>query len=94
VEGLDAGTEHGWWTQAFWRMNPYWGYGVRYEEAPAAAVDVTGTERRIGAVVTWFPSEFLRLRLQPSYDRVGGRDGFEALVHLEFGIGAHGAHPY
>lgn len=96
VAGEDAATRNGWWAQAFWRQNAWWGYGLRYEEAPGAALDVTGgTERRVSAVAAWLPSEFERIRLQVGYDRSpGGRDGLEALLQLEFGIGAHGAHPF
>lgn len=95
VPDRPAGTDTGWWAQAFWRQGARWGYGARYEEAPAAAADLAGTERRASALLAWLPSEFQRLRLQVSWDRLpGGRDGLEALLHLEFGIGAHGAHPF
>jgi hypothetical protein len=54
-----------------------------------------GPENRISALASWMPSEFQRIRLQVSYDRLpGGQDGVEALLHLEFAIGAHGAHPF
>jgi hypothetical protein len=92
---LSSEVEHGWWAQGFWRQNAFLGYGLRYEEAPAAGSAAPGTERRGGLVLNWFPSEFSRVALQTSYDRLpGGRDGFEALLHFEFGIGAHGAHPF
>ena len=49
----------------------------------------------MGGVLVWYPSEFLRLRLQGAYDhRPAGQDGLEALLHVEFVIGAHGAHPF
>ena len=55
----------------------------------------SGTEYRATALATWMPSEFQRIRAQVAWDRLpGARDGFEALVHLEFIIGAHGAHPF
>jgi hypothetical protein len=91
----DGGTDGGGWLQAFLRPTPHYGYGLRYEQAPSAGTAPEGTERRVGAVLAWFPSEFQRLRLQLSYDRLpGGQDGLEAILHLEFGIGAHGAHPF
>lgn len=81
--------------QVFWKQGPYLGVGARYDWAPAAGEGEPGTERRLGLVAGWFPSEFQRLRLQVSYDRrPGGADGVEALLHLEFGFGAHGAHPF
>jgi hypothetical protein len=89
------GTETSGYAQLFWRQGAYLGYGVRYDEAPAAGETASGTERRYGAVATWFPSEFQRLRLQASYDvRPGGQDGVEVLLALELGIGSHGAHPF
>ncbi len=94
-ELLSGEPEHGWWAQAFWRQNAFLGYGARYEEAPAAGISAPGTERRASGVLNWYPSEFSRIALQASWDRLpGGVDGFEGLIHFEFGIGAHGAHPF
>jgi hypothetical protein len=93
---LESGKpEHGFWAQAFWRQDAFLGYGARYEEAPAAGSSAPGTERRVAGVLDWYPSEFSRIALETSYDRLpGGRDGFEGLLHFEFAIGAHGAHPF
>ncbi len=92
---IEGGSDTGGYAQVFWRQDAYFGYGVRYDDAPAAGEAAPGTEHRFGALATWFPSEFQRLRLQLSQDvRPGGRAGFEALLGLEFGIGAHGAHPF
>ncbi|HEY6005319.1 MAG TPA: hypothetical protein VIV57_20735 [Anaeromyxobacter sp.] len=92
VEG-ESGT--GGYAQLFFRRDAYWGYGIRYDRAPAAGDAAPGPEHRFGAVGIWYPSEFQRLRLQISYDRApDGRDGVEALLGLEFGIGSHGAHPF
>ncbi|HYG68549.1 MAG TPA: hypothetical protein VD838_12850, partial [Anaeromyxobacteraceae bacterium] len=94
-EGPPSGTDTGWYAQAFWRQGARLGAGVRYEEAPSAGEAEPGTERRATALGTWFLSEYQRIRLQVAYDRLpGGADGVEALVHLEFGIGAHGAHAF
>ncbi len=101
VEGVEGGTDKGGYAQAFWRQGPYYGFGVRYDNAPvgpefgAPEDAAAGTEHRYGALATWFPSEFQRIRLQVSYDkRPGGQDGIEALLALEIGIGSHGAHPF
>jgi hypothetical protein len=89
------GTETGGYAQLFWRQDAYWGWGVRYDDAPAAGEAAPGRERRYSALASWFPSEFQRLRLQLTYDvRPDRQDGVEALLGLEFGIGAHGAHPF
>ena len=90
--GRAARVGRGGYAQAVWRDGPYFAYGARYERAPAVE---GGPEHRVSAVASWLPSEFQRIRLQVSYDRLpGGRDGVEALLHLEFAIGAHGAHPF
>jgi hypothetical protein len=91
-EVTPAGTTYGGYVQALLRDGPYFAYGVRYERAPAVG---GGPEHRASALLSWLPSEFERFRLQVSYDRLpGGTDGIEALLHFEFAIGAHGAHPF
>ncbi len=93
--GLSGPSDWGAYAQAFWRQDAYLGYGIRYDRAPAAPESPRGAEQRLSAVASWFLTEFQRLRLQATWDRrPGGRDGLEALLHLEFGIGAHGAHPF
>jgi hypothetical protein len=83
------------WAQAFWRRSEFVGYGVRYDQAPTAGSSAPGTERRVSAVLDWYPSEFTRVALQPSWDRLpGGKGGLEGLVHFEWAMGAHGAHPF
>jgi hypothetical protein len=85
--------EEGWWVQAFARLDPYWGLGARYEQAPGE--ELPGDEKRIAAVLAWLPSEFQRVRVEVSYDRLpDDTDAVGALLNVEFGIGAHGAHPF
>jgi len=93
--GMGEGTDVGGYAQAFFRRSAHVGYGVRFDAAPAVAAAGEGTEHRFSAIGAWYLSEFQRVRLQVSYDRFPrGQDGLEALLHLEFGIGAHGAHPF
>jgi hypothetical protein len=95
IPDVDEDFETGGWAQAFYRRSARFGYGVRYDWAPSEAPDQDGTEQRWSALASYFPSEFQRVRLQVSYDRLpDGTDGVEALLHLEFGIGPHGAHPF
>jgi hypothetical protein len=92
---LSGKPEHGFWAQAFWRQDAFVGYGLRYEEAPAAGTSAPGTERRASGVLDWYPSEFSRVALEASDDVLpGGRSGLEAIIHFEFILGAHGAHPF
>lgn len=89
------GTETGGYAQVFWRQGAHLGFGVRYDDAPSAGEAGEGRERRYSGIATWFPSEFSRLRLQVSYDtRPERQDGIEAVLALEFAIGAHAAHPF
>jgi hypothetical protein len=85
----------GGYAQLTWRQNTWLGYGVRYDRAPAAGDAAPGTEQRWSAVGNWYPSEFSRLALQVARDqRPGGARGWESILHLEFVMGAHGAHPF
>jgi hypothetical protein len=93
VADVSEDFEEGWWVQAFGRFNPYWGLGARYEQAPGE--ELPGDEKRVAGVLAWLPSEFQRIRLEVSYDRLpDDTDAVTALLNLEFGIGAHGAHPF
>jgi len=89
------GTELGGYAQAVYRASREWAFGVRWETAPSLAEGRPGPEHRFTALASWHPSEFMRLRLQGSYDRLpGGKAGLEALLALQFSIGVHGAHPF
>jgi hypothetical protein len=96
----DGGDGWGAWAQLFWRRDAWFGYGARWDRAPATdparpASFAPGFEQRWSAVGDWYATEFQRLGLQISADqRPGGRVGWEALLHYEFVIGAHGAHPF
>ncbi len=90
--GGGTGQQGGGYAQVVWRGSPHWELGARYDDAAAVG---GGRERRWSALAGFLPSEFLRLRLQVSEDLLpGDRHGLEALLHLEFAIGAHGAHPF
>jgi hypothetical protein len=91
----EGGSDTAGYAQAFWRQGAYFGYGVRYDNAPSSGDAEPGAEHRYSALAIWLPSEFQRIRLQVSYDRLpGGQEGLEALLALEFGIGSHAAHPF
>jgi hypothetical protein len=91
----DGASGTGGYAQLVWRQDTWFSYGLRYDNAPAAGESPAGTEQRWGVVGNWFPSEFSRLALQVSYDqRPGGASGWESILHLEFVMGAHGAHPF
>jgi hypothetical protein len=81
--------------QAVWRLDRNWEVGARYDNAPAPVAYAGGTQQTWTALGNYLPSEFLRVRLQPSLVLLPGRqDGFQGLLSFEFVMGAHGAHPF
>jgi hypothetical protein len=81
--------------QAVWRIDRNWEVGARYDNAPAPVVFAGGTQQTWSALGTWSPSEFFRLRAQPSVVLLPeGQNGFQGVLSFEFTIGAHGAHPF
>lgn len=94
--------------QVVWRMNRRWATAARYElGTPAHGSDGhvvddpldpewTESRHRISANVTFWPTEFSRLRLQGATDLVGWRDApdYSVFLSLEAVIGAHGAHAF
>jgi hypothetical protein len=96
VPEADDDDRWGAYAQAVRRQGPRWAYGIRYDRAPGVVEGAfSGVEHRVSGVVSWLPSEFQQLRLQGGWTRLpGGGDGWEGILALEFGIGAHGAHAF
>ena len=104
----DVLSDWGGYAQTVWRFANRWATGVRYEFGSAAktlegrvANDPLDPEwisdrQRITASVTFWPTEFSRLRLQAATDRVGwrGSPDYSAFLALEVVTGAHGAHAF
>jgi hypothetical protein len=81
--------------QAAWRIDRAWEVGLRYDNAPAPVAYASGTQQTLSALAGWSPSEFFRIRLQPSLVLLpAGDTGFQGALTFEFVIGAHGAHPF
>ena len=92
----------------FYRFARRWGTAARWEYgSPARNLDgdVTADEldpewvderHRVSANVTFWPTEFSRIRLQGFADDARWEDRIEAGAFLafEFAIGAHGAHKF
>lgn len=93
---------------ATWRFHRRWSLGARYELGTPTRntdglvvphpVDPTWLDdrHRVAANLTFWPTEFSRLRLQAQHDRPEWRDEgyFAAFLAFEFSVGAHGAHPF
>ena len=96
------------YAQALWRFQQRWAVAGRYEfgspargATGALAADPldpewTANRQRVSAALTFWPTEFSRLRLQGATDLVGWRNQPEASVFLalEVVMGAHGAHSF
>jgi hypothetical protein len=107
--GADAGAglpsenlvDYGFYSQILWGFKPRWVTGLRGEyvnsnDGAFDALDVFRGERwRVSPVLTFYPSEFSKVRLQYNYDQ-GEHFGGEHSVwmQLEFLLGAHGAHKF
>ena len=92
----------------FWRFALRWAAAARYEHGsptwamtgrnPGDYLDSYWTDHRhrASANVTFWPSEFSRIRLQGSSDAIGWESRVNLAVFLAFevAIGAHGAHRF
>jgi hypothetical protein len=94
--------DYGFYSQLLWGFRTGWVAGLRGEwvGADSAAFDqVDPAERadrtRVSPNVTWYPTEFSKLRLQYNYDH-GDEIGDEhsLWLQLELLLGAHGAHKF
>jgi hypothetical protein len=91
----------GFYSQVLWGFRERWVTGLRGEYASGDhaeydPLDVYRNERtRISPVLTFYPSEFSKVRLQYNYDH-GALFGTDHSVWLqfEFLLGAHGAHKF
>lgn len=96
------------YAQALWRFSKRWATAARYEFGTPARdrdgriapdpldADWTAHRQRLSANLSFWPTEFSRLRLQAATDRVGWRDApdYSVFLNLEAVMGAHGAHSF
>src|ERR1017187_4839791 len=90
-----AQSDAGFYAQLVAQLARRWHLGARFDQLgiPSSAIQPKGD--RISGMVMFTPSEFSRLRLQGQREKVdNGGAIYEALLLLEFSIGAHGAHPF
>jgi hypothetical protein len=91
----------GFYSQVLWGFKPRWIAGLRgeYANGNTGAFDAgdvfRGERTRVSPDLTFFPSEFSKVRLQYNYDH-GDLFGDEHSIwlQLEFLLGAHGAHKF
>ncbi len=102
-----AETFHDWgmYSQVIWGFKKGWTTGVRgdflHMQNSAFTDDPTRqTRSRISGDLTWYPTEFSKLRLQYNHDFLdqnnflAGREADSIFLQFEFILGAHGAHKF
>jgi hypothetical protein len=91
--------DRGFYTQVLWGIKPRWVAGLRGDWASgnSAAFDSALRDERVrlSPNVTWYPTEFSKLRLQYNYDHRQGLGSDHSLwMQFEFLLGAHAAHKF
>lgn len=90
--------DSGGYAQVVWGFQRDWTIGVRYDrENGDVPDDVALADRsRWAAALTWFTSEFAKIRLQVDYDDSSALEKKVTSVWLqfEFNLGQHGAHKF
>lgn len=91
----------GLYAQLVWRFAQRWAAGARYDFVSGAQNDYLDPDwdrarHRATANVTFYPTEFSRIRLQGSADVPLWEQTpiYAAFLALEVAVGAHGAHPF
>jgi outer membrane murein-binding lipoprotein Lpp len=89
----------GFYSQLLWGFRRGWVAGLRGEfvsgDAGAFASEVRLDRTRVSPNLTWYPTEFSKLRLQYNYDpRQRFGDDHSIWFQMEFLLGAHAAHKF
>lgn len=98
AETLD---DWGFYSQVLWGFHPRWVAGLRgeYANGNKGADDpqdvFRGERERVSPALTFYPSEFSKVRLQFNYDHGAlFGDAQSVWLQMEFLLGAHGAHKF
>jgi hypothetical protein len=102
-----AETFHDWgmYSQLLWGFKKGWVTGIRGDYVDMQNSRFTDSldrqsRERISANLTWYPTEFSKIRLQYNHDFLeenfflAGRDADSVFLQFEFILGAHGAHKF
>lgn len=93
----------GLFSQALWGFRPGWVAGLRAEFAEAAGGFSTADDpfrdrrKRLSPNLSWYPSEFSKLRLQYNRDwaeHLAAGNADSLFLQLEFSLGSHMAHTF
>ncbi len=97
------GDQTGWYLQGIWQFAPRWRVGLRHDVVDADnGVSLIGTEledpgrssERDSVMLDWSPSEYSRLRLQYTDDRVFPGSDRQWYLQYLMSVGAHGSHEF
>lgn len=96
--------DYGFYSQVNYGFTRGWVAGLRYDWVRGAMADVVdrggdslelANRWRLSPNLTYYPSEFSKLRLQYNYDeRSGIGTDHSVWLQWEFALGPHGAHPF
>jgi hypothetical protein len=95
----------GMYSQVLWGFKKGWVAGIRgdyleVEDSKFTDDPERQSRSRISANLTWYPTEFSKIRLQYNHDFlddtffIAGRDVDSVFLQFEFILGAHGAHKF
>jgi hypothetical protein len=93
-------TDWGGYLQVNWGFRPGFVAGLRFDRVDGDTGEPAdpdlGERLRISPVLTWFPTEYSKLRLQYNFDRGDAlaEDEHSLWLQLEFLLGAHSAHKF
>ena len=98
-------TDWGVYSQIVWGFSKGWAAGLRgdYMHMQDSLITYEADRQsrwRVSADLTWYPSEFSKLRLQYNHDFleashfVPAHDADSVFLQFEFALGAHGAHKF
>lgn len=101
----EAFTDWGFYSQVCWGFRPGWvaafrgDFVTRTSQAAYERLDGNDPNRaqrwRLSPNLTWYPSEFSKIRLQYNFDdRTGIGDDHSVWLQFEFLLGAHAAHTF
>lgn len=88
-------------SQILWGLEPGWVAGLRWEYATAEGDTSTDrlrdTRKRLSPNLTWYPTEFSKLRLQYNRDwmeHLAENTADSFWLQFEFSLGKHMAHTF
>jgi len=102
-EEKDNIDDWGLYSQVLWGFKKNWVAGMRYDLADGDGVDTTDhlrdRRRRVSPNLTWYPTEFSKVRLQYNYDKaehidVNNGDEHSIWLQYEFMLGSHPKHKF